>query len=743
MCPPVVRAATLGGPYMGSCRGGPTCPPAVLWLVVVFLAAPAGAQQGTVTLDWYHAAGGVHRPVDPVPFHAILENTGREDRVVRLEGRWQGLDGEIHRRVELAAGARKEVDFYLGAAGYTSAFEVVLRSLSGGGMPAGEVIEEVQLSSVPLKDGRRMIGILGPHPMGWASLRRGDAFDGRLIHLEPERLPGAARGLGAFDVLVWPRPRPWRLRREQVRAVVHWLEDGGHLVLAGVETGHQALEPWTDTVAGEPLAADRLDALAAVAGVPLGPLAQPLAVTPLEAPAGRIWLREPWGALATEERRGLGCLTVLGFDPGAAAVAGWPGLGSFWLRLLERRGLHVRAKPPESVQGYFDISFDPRSVARALVTVDRGGRVLPVGVLGLLLALYLAAIGPGEYYLLRRLGKLKWTWVSFPLWVGLASAGAYAVAAGTRSDVDFTRHLLERNLAPGASSFRDQLHGSLFATRAGSFRLAPRRPGALPLALHAAPANVPNIRVWRHRVGGGTTVIGQSGSLRVGSWQHAQIGGETKELFRPTYQQGAGAISGRLAKWSFLAGSFERRAPAAGAGVVAELEPGAGGLTGRIVPRLGLDLEGAWLLATVDGRPARLRLWPRGDGEPIPVQGAAGGGLAEGVWDTDAFTVERLSLLASRPAGSLEHFVEVLAAATVRNLVVKLPRPAYRRHGWRQAGGTDPWYDWSPLLEAGGAVLLGWASDPEARLDLDAPGDGLIVYRLGIAPPAALRETEL
>jgi len=33
-------------------------------------------------------------------------------------------------------------------------------------------------------------------------------------------------------------------------------------------------------------------------------------------------------------------------------------------------------------------------------------------------------------------------------------------------------------------------------------------------------------------------------------------------------------------------------------------------------------------------------------------------------------------------------------------------------------------------------VFLGWASDPERRLDVDAPASVLVVYRVGLAPEA-------
>ena len=698
--------------------------------VATLLGGPSLATAEAIAFEWHHAGGDVHRPGGFVPFHAVLENPTGEDRWVRLEGRWDGLFGEVHHRIELAAGARKEVDFYLGPADHASDFDVTLRSLAPDGAP-GKVLEEVHLSSVPLQPGRRVVGILDPHPLGWGSLRRSGDFDGKVIHLEPIRLPGAAHGLGAFDVLIWPRPRPWELRGEQLRALSHWLDDGGHLVLAGPQVGRHALEPWTRVVAGEPLPVHRLDSLAGVAGVPLPTFEEPLFVTPLETPSGQVWLRETWGTLAATESRGLGRLTVLGFDPGVAAIAGWPGLGSFWLRLLDRHRLSAPKAGGRSLS-YLGPSttLGSRSVARELLTVERGGPALPVVTLGFLLVLYLAAIGPGEYYLLRRVGKLKWTWLTFPLWVGLASVGAYAVAAGTRGKADFTRHILLRELAPGAGAFREQLHASLFVSSAGSHRLTSRRPGALPRAL-SDPFSEQYFQT-SHLGSGGSGWMVTSGSLGPGG--RLRISGGEMEVFQPIYQQGAGAISSQLTKWSFLTGSFEGRVPVDGMGVAAELERLRGGLAGKIVPRLGHDLAGAWLLTSSGGRPVRARLTPGLDGEPIPVPGPGARDPKE-PWDARLFAPQAISNLQHQLDGRLERFVHMLAIATVRDLLLRQLSQSENPWPWGLLASpiAHP-DDWSELLESGGAVFLGWAPDTEARLDLDAPADGLVVYRIGIAP---------
>ncbi|MEM7354210.1 MAG: hypothetical protein AAF657_25625 [Acidobacteriota bacterium] len=696
-----------------------------------------------VTFDWYHASGEVHRGGSPIPFHASLTNPTTDDRVVHLAGSWDGFDGRVSRRIEMPAGARKELDFYLGPAGQSYQFTV---RLSAGD---GSLIEEARLSSVPLSPDQPVVGLLSRHPMGWGDLRRSDAYAGRVVHLEPGKLPGSAAGLGAFDLLIWPRPEPWTLRAEQLQGLVHWVEGGGHLVLADAFADAQALTPWTTIATAEPLVVTDLESLGAAVGVPLARFPEPLAVTPLQPSGGQVWITAPSGPIAVEASRGLGSVTVLGFDPSAPQIAGWPGLGAFWRRLLSRRqpaGPDALQPQPGARHPY--LSQDLKTLAQALVTVDRGGTPLPYAALAAVLLLYLVAIGPGEYFALRRLQRLEWTWVTFPVWVGLFSLGAYLVATQTRSESDFVRHILQRDLPPGAESFRDELHAARFATRPAAYRLAPMAAGARPVARpgstvgqfmaslhHPSYRRRSSRRGWGRRQGWSNSQLWgtpQHGALHTSGLQGQLLASQlTGERLAQTFEQGPAAIHSWLPKWSFLAGSFESYAPAAGATVETrirwadEVSP-----HGEIVPHLGVDLVGARLLFADSNFPYGIQLRPGRDGEPIAIGAET---------PIVPFDPEDLSVFTDwRPATTdepLEAFVPYLATDTAgRLLLAHHAVRAWSRHvrsGPSEASVLR--HDWSALLASGGGVFLGWAEEEQPRLEGDEPTLGLLVFRVGIA----------
>lgn len=645
--------------------------------------------RGQVDLEWKHGAGGLHRGNALVPFHARLENPTAEDRVIDLEGTWDGAGATVARRVDLAAGARKELDLFLGPAAQRSGFRVRIK---GEGK---ELYREAIFSSVWVDPATTVVGLLHPHPMGWGGLqaapgrrssnrRTGErpAFEGKVVHLEAKLLPSHVEGLRTFDLLIWPQPRPRELSGEQTRALGRWIESGGHLVLATAAAGPYVLGPWTGVDVDRAVAVNDLRALAAAGGAPLGPLAEPLAAVALEPAGGEVWLEESWGAIAVDERRGAGRVTVLGFDPSAPPVDRWAGLGRFWLEILRRGGHAARPRTPLTTNR-FAPPLDLRETARFLLTRNVVRIDLPLTGLGLLFLLYLAIIGPGEYLALRRLGRLKWTWWTFPAWVAVFSLGAYGVVAGSKGDVARVRHVLVRDLVPGAERFAEELHAALFVTRSGEYRLASRAPDALPI-----PA------------------AGGFGTARV-------------------HLQGEGAIAGRVAKWSFLAGSFVAAAPVGTAEVESELRWRNGRLEGRILPHLGTDLEEAWVLAAVAGYPVLFPLGRVRDGASVSLAGLEPESLsAEGVQETWLEDPRNLADLA-----------RFLVAETSRRLLAQRLQESSGRLD-RYLDDPHPHHDWSSSLEAGGAVLIGWASDGEQRvapLGFEAESEGVVIYRVLLA----------
>jgi hypothetical protein len=106
---------------------------------------------------------------------------------------------------------------------------------------------------------------------------------------------------------------------------------------------------------------------------------------------------------------------------------------------LVGRLLDISPHPPdEADRGKTLVHFGYRDVAGQLRSgLDRFGTVwrIPFGLVAGLIFLYLMAIGPGDYFLVRKLLKrMQWTWISFPAIVVAFSAGSYLLARWSKGD---------------------------------------------------------------------------------------------------------------------------------------------------------------------------------------------------------------------------------------------------------------------------------------------------------------------
>lgn len=102
---------------------------------------------------------------------------------------------------------------------------------------------------------------------------------------------------------------------------------------------------------------------------------------------------------------------------------------------------------------------------------SRQVRKLAVGWLLLLLGIYLVVIGPGDYYLLKRLKKPMWTWVTFPVYVILFSFLVYGIGYLLRAgDEEWNTVTVIDHVGQGEDSLqRGRIFGGLYSPRNATY----------------------------------------------------------------------------------------------------------------------------------------------------------------------------------------------------------------------------------------------------------------------------------
>ena len=260
----------------------------------------------------------------------------------------------------------------------------------------------------------------------------------------PEHLPERFAALDSVDVLVWPRCEGDVASDRVIAALYHWVRAGGTLVVGvGAAPPGPRIAGILPATVGEAVSVPSLGSLPADAADVRRDTPEVLyRLTPAE---DAHVLREFTERVRGEDlcwvvRRHVGAgqvilvgadLTAQPFSEGAQGfwqrLAGWPSGG---VRddgtPLKTGGAPGPAPGLPPRQEWGDAPLHA-ALARGLADVKPATEV-PFGWLALFLGAYVALIGPIDYWILRRLNRLEWTFFTFTVVTVLVTGGAWMVS---------------------------------------------------------------------------------------------------------------------------------------------------------------------------------------------------------------------------------------------------------------------------------------------------------------------------
>ncbi len=265
-----------------------------------------------------------------------------------------------------------------------------------------------------------------------------------------EHLPTDWRGYEGVDAVVLSTSRPeinGKLAgcHDQMQALEEWVQMGGRLVLC---VGSQAEKMLAAEGPLRRFAPGRLEkmvplrrtgALESYCGSRLGMPQADNATTLLRVPRladlqGVVEAREADLPLVVRTARGFGQIIFVAADLDQPPLKNWSDRPMLVARLLDlSTGRSGESEEGTAMMhfGYSDLSGQLRSALDCFT----GVRLIPFWLVAGLVVVYLLLIGPGDYFFLRKLvGRMAWTWLSFPLVVLLASLGAYVLAYRLKGD---------------------------------------------------------------------------------------------------------------------------------------------------------------------------------------------------------------------------------------------------------------------------------------------------------------------
>lgn len=294
-----------------------------------------------------------------------------------------------------------------------------------------------------LQSGDPLIAVSGHAPAMQVLERRqyGEQQTLNIGYLDAARLPAVAEGYASLDVLVLNQPNldpsgagARSLRFEQQQAIADWVRAGGNLI---VWFGTDPLPASSPIVNVLPCSVDDFTPLAVTPDL-LDRVGLPRRFAELQhrsllahAGAETFAILDSTGALACARRLGFGNVIVLSVDASSLQFENATAATRFWEPVLSR--VIEKVDPAATTQPYYYQNRpEQRHAAAVQATMDLLGDVPGVGsfgfsyVAGVLIALMLV-VGPIDWFVLKKLNKQPWTWVTTGGWIALVTCGALYV----------------------------------------------------------------------------------------------------------------------------------------------------------------------------------------------------------------------------------------------------------------------------------------------------------------------------
>lgn len=516
---------------------------------------PAGlSMQADVAFDGYFKYG------EWLPVWVDLENSGPDLDVevrVGLAGSWGKTT--FAAPVELPTGSRKRVPVYVLPNNYSHELQVELVS-------GDEVLGTRTVPVSPRVNVTYLVGLVTPQ-RGALNLLLGASLPGQnrildLVDVSLDELPERPEALRSFDCLVFNDVDTSSLAPEKAAALEAWVLQGGRLVVGGGAGARRTAagipESLLPVVPRAEVELDSVAALAELAGGEAIRMPGPFLAATGDAAQGQDLAVAGDLPLVRERLVGAGSVDWVALDLSAAPFNGWSGTTAFWERILAPGATY----PPWLAQDMSPRQMQAGSMSYALTNLP--ALDLPsVQGLAVLLAVYIAFVGPVNYLVLRRLKRLHLAWVTIPLLTVLFAGGAFGLGYALRgSDIILNKVSIVAPQADGNASMRSYV--GLFSPAQHSYEL--QIPGAHLLS----PLN-PDYNPWG---GGGLSTAGEI-----------------------VFVQGqSGAVRGLgVNQWSMQALMVEGTWPGFGQ-ISSDLRLEGGSLTGRVRNDTGYTVEDAVLI---------------------------------------------------------------------------------------------------------------------------------------------------
>jgi hypothetical protein len=414
--------------------------------------------------------GGFYRPDRWVPLKLTVTNRGDTFNgrvIVRPETSGTGLNDtysaqiiDLARPIAPATETTETLFLYLIAESGDIDLRVELLNADGGVVTSEDVI----LRDILPRDGLH-ITVPGNANVDLSRVRAA-GYSAAQVGWGLDDLPDDGGALEAVDTILFSDVDTSQLREGQFNALREWLIAGGHLIIVGSDPLTAAgLGPLAPLQPTGTTTADDFAALLDFAGVPADDMLDgetDILTGDVREGAQALVQTAAGLPLIVRDQLGDGTVDVVTFSPDLQPLRSWDGLDQVWFTLASSRG----ATPSWSL-GWRDWSS-----AQNAVEILPGIDLLPAALsLVAFLGLYILLIGPLNYFVLSRINRQGYAWITIPILIGVFSVLAYTVGFELRGNAVTLSRLSVVQVWPEAETAQvNQLIG-LLAPRRGNYTL--------------------------------------------------------------------------------------------------------------------------------------------------------------------------------------------------------------------------------------------------------------------------------
>ena len=434
----------------------------LLTSLTIFPAQTQDSFQDVIEMSIEIGFDSFFRPNDWTPVRVQVKNNGESvvgRLVIRPETSGIVVGNAFSTPIDLPAGAEKVEIINIQARTFPDSLRVELIDdedfiVASQEATLNDLRQQDQLYAVVTGATTQAISLSGVHIGG---------YQAEQALWDISNIPDNPMALQSLDMMVLHGIDSENLATAQRTAIQRWVEGGGHLLVIGGPSAQTTATAFTDILPFVPedsQSVDDLTTLAVYSGDYQSELVERTIIATGTMADNGVVLAQTDDEIPLLIRRelGAGVIDYMTADPTLEPLASWDNLSALWLKLLSSR-----SPQPIWTEGF----TRPEWGAEALANLPGVDLLPPIQTLCLFLFLYIALIGPLNYFILSRINRNGWGWLTIPLIIIVFTGIAWTVGFNLRgSEVIVSRTTVVQSWTDTDTAKMNQFLGILSPRRA-------------------------------------------------------------------------------------------------------------------------------------------------------------------------------------------------------------------------------------------------------------------------------------